>query len=81
MEPQQASEILRDMEHSRWMLVRLLLLAPKAMCLSTYFDQQEVHDAMGYEPRGVVQDRIRRREQWMQEEPDDSDVSHAEVSP
>lgn len=56
-----ASRVLASIAQSRWAGLRLLLLGPKAMVLSTYFDQDEVHAALGYQPRGFIEGRIARR--------------------
>jgi hypothetical protein len=38
-----------------------MLLAPKACILSTYFDQDEVHRALGYDPKAFMRERVERR--------------------
>jgi hypothetical protein len=37
------------------------MLAPKACILSTYFDRDEVHQALRYDPRAFMRDRVERR--------------------
>jgi hypothetical protein len=58
-----ASALLARLATSRFEPLRLLLLAPKALVLSTYFDQDEVHRALDYEPRAFYGDRRALREE------------------
>lgn len=66
--PDEGSRILQGIATSRFMLFRLMMLAPKAMVLSTYFDQDEVHACLNYEPKSFLRERIARREQLLAEE-------------
>jgi hypothetical protein len=68
MDPARGSEVLQGLTTSSFILFRLLMLAPKAVVLSTYFDTDEVHRVLGYEPKGFLRERIQRREQLVAEE-------------
>jgi hypothetical protein len=68
LDPARGSKILQGLTTSSFMLFRLLMLAPKAVVLSTYFDTDEAHRALGYEPKGFLRERIARREQLVAEE-------------
>ena len=68
LDPARASKVLQGLTTSRLMIFRLLMLAPKAVVLSTYFDTDEAHRVLGYEPKGFLRERIQRREQLMAEE-------------
>jgi hypothetical protein len=57
------SALLARLATSRFEPLRLLLLVPKALVLSTYFDQDEVHQALEYEPRAFVGDRRALRDE------------------
>jgi hypothetical protein len=57
------SALLARLATSRFEPLRLLLLVPKALVLSTYFDQDEVHHALEYEPRAFVGDRRALRDE------------------
>jgi hypothetical protein len=62
LSPARASAVLSGIANSRLLLVRLLLQGPKALVLTTYFDQDEVHRALDYEPKGFLRERIARRD-------------------
>jgi hypothetical protein len=68
LEPAAASKILQGIATSRFMLLRLMMLGPKAVVLSTYFDQDECHQVLNYEPKGFLRERIQRREVLVAEE-------------
>lgn len=61
----EASEILKGLSSSHLLGLRLLLLAPKAMILSTYYDQDEVHAALDYAPRAFIRERVVLRERLL----------------
>jgi hypothetical protein len=63
--PERASSVLAGIASSRLWPLRLLLQGPKALILTTYFDQDEVHRAIGYEPKGFLRERIARRSQLL----------------
>lgn len=69
---------LRGVMASRWLPVRLLTFAPRALILSTYFDQDVAHRGIDYEPIAFIQSRIALRQRWMlgQEPKDVHDISH-----
>lgn len=58
---ERAAAILQEMVHSRVLLIRMMMLGPKGLILSTYFDQDVVHEALDYEPRGFMKERIALR--------------------
>jgi len=62
LESGQASELLARWSRSRMRALRLLVQGARGLVLSVYFDQTEVHAALGYEPVGFMRDRIKRRE-------------------
>jgi hypothetical protein len=62
----EASALLARLARSRLEPLRLLLLGPKALVLSSYFDQDEVHRALDYDPRPFVAERIALRERLRQ---------------
>jgi hypothetical protein len=65
---EQASDVLTGIATSRLMPLRLLMLAPKAIVLSAYFDQDEVHAALDYEPRAFIRERTLERQEWLARE-------------
>lgn len=58
-----AERLLTDIGMSPSPLVRVLILAARGVALSVYFDQDEVHEAIGYRPVPFLVERIavRRR--------------------
>lgn len=67
--PQQdASRVLAGIALSRVMPLRMMMLAPKAIVLSAYFDQDEVHAVLDYEPRAFIRERSLRRAAILAEE-------------
>jgi hypothetical protein len=75
LDPAVGSKVLQGIATSRFMLLRLMMLGPKAVVLSTYFDQDEAHQVLGYEPKGFLRERIQRREQLLAAENRVSDVT------
>jgi hypothetical protein len=57
----QASDHIKALAESRLAPLRLMLLAPKACILSTYFDQDAVHEALSYDPKAFMRERVERR--------------------
>ncbi len=57
----EASAVLQGLTVSRALVVRMMMLGPKGIVLSGYFDQDEVHAALEYEPLGFFRERIARR--------------------
>lgn len=80
LEPQVGGKILAGVAASRFMLLRLMMLAPKAVVMSTYYDQDEVHRELGYEPKGFMRERIVRREQLLAAENAQVAYESAEVA-
>ncbi len=65
------SEVRRHLNavtRSRWLPVRLLMYGPVGLFLSTYYDQDYVHEAMNYDPRPFVEERIRHRQQLIEKD-------------
>lgn len=56
-----AERVLMDMIESRSALVRTLLLAVRGITLSTFYDQDETHRAMGFHPLPFLSDRVELR--------------------
>ncbi|MDH5490703.1 MAG: hypothetical protein OEY14_01890 [Myxococcales bacterium] len=57
-----ATRLLRELSHSRLVPIRTLVLGPRALVLSTFYDRDEVHAALEYEPRAFIRERIALRE-------------------
>ena len=57
----EGSAVLHGIAVSRVLFIRILMLGPKGVLLSGYFDQDEVHGALDYEPLGFFRDRIALR--------------------
>jgi hypothetical protein len=58
---------LKAVTESRWLVVRLLMYGPLGLFMSSYFDQDYVHQAIDYAPRPFVEERIRLRRKWLEE--------------
>lgn len=56
-----ARTIVRALAHTRFAPLRTAILGIRGLVLSTYFDQQEVHEAIGYHPVPFIRDRLERR--------------------
>jgi hypothetical protein len=67
----EASAVLHGLSVSRALVVRMLMLGPKGVVLSGYFDQDEVHAALDYEPLGFFRERIARRKALLAGAPED----------
>jgi hypothetical protein len=57
-----AQEVLNKLAESRFSPLRTLLYAVRGLILSTYFDQREAHDAIGYNPIPYIRSRMRMRD-------------------
>ncbi len=57
----EASAILREMGESPNNLWRSLIVSVRALVLSAYFDQDEVHRAIHYSPVPFIKDRLKLR--------------------
>jgi len=60
-----AGDILTGIANSRFMLVRLLMLGPKGLILSSYFDRDEVHRELRYDPTTFIRQRIDLRKRLL----------------
>ncbi len=60
-----AARVICRLAHSRFALLRHLMAGIRGMILSAYFDQEEVHRAMGYTPVPFMKSRIRLRERML----------------
>jgi len=68
---------LASVAQSRWLPVRLLMLGPLGLFMSSYFDQDYVHRELDYAPTPFVAQRIELRRKWLEgQEPDDGDEIH-----
>lgn len=78
---EEGTAIFRAIESSPLLPVRLLLLAPKALVFSSYFDQPDVHDALDYHPREFTLERIAVRERIVSEgeTTEDDEIHHTEA--
>jgi hypothetical protein len=63
LDPRRASALLRGWSKSRLMPLRLLVMGLRSAVHSVYFDQDEVHRAIGYAPVPFIRERmaLRRR--------------------
>ncbi|MFH1463831.1 MAG: hypothetical protein ABIO70_05565 [Pseudomonadota bacterium] len=63
MDREAAGALLQSMAESRLKPLRLLMMGARAAVLSSYYDLEEVHSAMGYHPMPFLQQRtdLRRR--------------------
>lgn len=67
LERDQAEAVIERVAHSRSVLVRTLLLGVRTLTQSTFYDQDEVHAAIGVEPVPFVRERIAVRERLLGE--------------
>ncbi|MCB9506486.1 MAG: hypothetical protein H6697_02320 [Myxococcales bacterium] len=56
--PEQARAVIARLAASPFAPVRELVYAVRGIILSVYFDQDEVHRALGYDPRAFVSERV-----------------------
>jgi hypothetical protein len=72
---------LAGVAHSRWLPVRLLMLGPLGLFMSSYFDQDYVHRELDYAPTPFVAERIELRRKWVegQEPGADDEIHHLPV--
>lgn len=59
--PERASAFVARWARSRFKLLRLLVMGVRSLVLSVYFDQTEVHEAVGYRPVPFIRERIALR--------------------
>jgi len=62
LSPARGSAILAGLAHSRFALIRTLLMGAKGAILSTYFDMPDVHAALHHDPRPFMLGRIALRQ-------------------
>lgn len=60
-----ASRLLSEMVSGRFAFLRTLVVAVRGLVLSAYFDQDEVHAAIGYAPVPFLRERVERRKALM----------------
>jgi hypothetical protein len=73
----EGSKILAEIASSRLLPMRLLMLAPKGLLFSAYYDQDEVHRALDYDPVGFTRERIALRQRILAgETPTEADYIH-----
>jgi len=68
---------LASLTRSRWLPVRLLMMGPLGLFMSSYFDQDYVHRELDYDPTPFVAERIELRRKWVEgQEPGAEDEIH-----
>jgi hypothetical protein len=72
---------LTRVTQSRWLPVRLLMVGPLGLFMSTYFDQDCVHRTLDYAPAPFVGERIELRRKWVegQEPGAEEEIHHLPV--
>lgn len=65
LSPARASALLTEMVSGRYAFLRTVVVAIRGLILNAYFDQDEVHRAIGYEPLPFIRERIERRQQLL----------------
>lgn len=63
--PERVSALLTEMVSGRFSFMRNVVVAVRGLVLNAYFDQEEVHRAMGYEPIPFLRDRMERRRELL----------------
>lgn len=61
LERARAAHLVARLSASHHALVRTLVVAVRGLVLSAYFDQDEVHRALGYEPMPFFRERVELR--------------------
>jgi len=59
---------LVDATESPRLGIRLLMYGPLGLFMSSYFDQDYVHEAIDYAPKPFVEERIQLRHKWLEED-------------
>lgn len=67
--PEDAASYLRDLAHTRFTPLRTLIAGIRGLVLSVYFDQSEVHAALGYAPVPFIRERMVKRHSLMKSTP------------
>jgi hypothetical protein len=62
----EGARILEALVRSRLELFRSAVIAARGAILSAYFDQHEVHEALGYAPVPFLRERVARRAQLLE---------------
>jgi len=62
LRPERARAFVARWARSRFKAVRLLMTGVRSLVLSVYYDQADVHEAMGYRPIPFLRERIALRE-------------------
>ena len=72
---------LTGVTQSRWLAVRMLMMGPLGLFMSSYFDQDYVHRELEYDPTPFVAERIELRRKWVegQEPGTDDEIHHLPV--
>jgi hypothetical protein len=65
LDRERAARILTKLVHSRFNVLRTVLVGVRGAILSAYFDQDEVHRALGYKPIPFLRDRLLLRRQLL----------------
>jgi hypothetical protein len=65
LDREQAAQIITTVVHSRFNVLRTMMVGVRGVILSAYFDQDEVHRALGYAPIPFLTGRIRLRNQLL----------------
>jgi hypothetical protein len=58
---ERAEQVLMAMSVSRWAPVRTMILGIRGITLSTFYDQDETHRAMGYDPLPFLSEKVELR--------------------
>jgi len=66
LDPREAGRVLARLAHARFSLLRSLVLAVRGVILSAYFDQDEVHRALGYSPIPFLTNRLSLRQRLLE---------------
>lgn len=61
-----AEAVLTEMGESRSPIVRMLVLGVRGLVLSTFYDQDEVHAAMGWKPVPFLTERVALRQRLLE---------------
>jgi hypothetical protein len=61
--------VIGRLSHSRWHSIRTAIIGVRGMILSAYFDQPEVHDAIGYRPGEFIKLRLELRDRLLRPAP------------
>ena len=60
-----AEDVLRELGESQAPLVRTMILGIRGLVLSTFYDQDEVHAAMSWEPLPFINERVQLRQRLL----------------